>query len=77
MVRKNYWLYFRNPKSMILILILPVIQCLTILFCQSLSYQWTNLSIPEPDILPVGPVPHCYGREDCVTIGYSIIGEST
>mmetsp|Transcript_291 Transcript_291/g.319 ORF Transcript_291/g.319 Transcript_291/m.319 type:complete len:105 (-) Transcript_291:2564-2878(-) len=76
LLMKNFWLYRRNMKITCFMFLLPIISCLFIMFFQTISYEWQQYSTPVPLIRETPLMPHCYGDPNCITIGYSIVGDS-
>ena len=73
LLQKNYWLFSRNIKPTLTQALSPVLFCLLIVFFQSTASEWANYTLEDPPEMSLQSVPRCYGSDECVTIGYSII----
>jgi len=65
----------RNKLFLIAVIICPIFWCLSIGFMNNQGQNIERMDLPKGAKHQIGPIPHCYG-EGCVTIGYSIIGDS-
>lgn len=57
-------------------LLMPVACCLLILYLQHLAEEYSHYNVEHPFEQSVGYLSDCIG-DDCTTLGYGIIGEST
>jgi len=72
---KNYWLFRRNLKMSLIQIFAPVFFCLLIVFFQLKSSSWAAKEVYNTPQNPISAMPKCSGDPDCLTIGYSIIGD--
>lgn len=72
---KNYWLFRRNLKMSLIQIFAPVFFCLLIVFFQVKSSSWAAKEVYNTPQNPISAMPRCSGDPDCLTIGYSIIGD--
>ena len=72
---KNYWLFRRNLKISLIQIFAPVFFCLLIVFFQVKSSSWAAKEVYNTPQNPISAMPRCSGDPDCLTIGYSIIGD--
>ena len=56
-------------------LVAPIFFCLLIVFFQWKSNEWAGQEIYQTTEFGVDRIPHCFGDSDCLTVGYSIIGD--
>jgi hypothetical protein len=72
---KNYWLFRRNLKLSLIQILAPVFFCLLIVFFQLKSSSWAAKEVYNTPQNPITAMPKCSGDPDCLTVGYSIIGD--
>jgi hypothetical protein len=68
-------MYMRNKLFLIAVIVCPIFWCLSIGFMNQQGQSVERMDLPKGAKHQIGPIPHCVG-EGCVTIGYSIIGDS-
>lgn len=72
---KNVLLFWRSKKITLFQLLTPIISLSVIFFLQTVANDFQDIVFPNPPVLTVNKLPHCRG-DDCVTLGYGIIGDS-
>lgn len=73
---KNFLVFSRNYISTLFVLFSPLFICLLLLLLQYIANSVANENEINPPITKNPNLPRCTG-EDCVTLGYGIIGEKT
>ena len=76
LLRKNFWIFRRNIKLTVVQLLAPILFCLLIVFFQWKTTQWAGQEDFNPGVIELSKIPHCVGDADCITVAYSIIGDS-
>lgn len=74
LIQKQFYQLIREKKSLISIIFNPIIWCCVIFYFNKQGIIRKSLLSTVGDIHLLTPVDHCNG-ENCVTIGYSIIGD--
>lgn len=75
LLQKNIWLFKRNLRVTISMLLTHVFFLLMIMYFQWTSQRYLSREDPDPAQEWLRPIPHCTGDPSCTTLGYSIIGD--
>jgi len=75
LLQKTLWMYSRSKAFLICVLLCPIVWCLSIAFFNYEGNSIERLVTPKGRTHEMRPVSHCLG-EECVSIGYSILGDS-
>lgn len=75
LLQKTSLMFLRNIRGLLIVLLCPILWCLVICFFNSQQEVLKDMEIKTGTISQLEPLEHCWG-ENCVTIGYSIIGDS-
>ena len=68
-------MFWRNKKVTVCQIIMPILCCLLVLYFQSVAEDYANVFRETPDEHPLSKLPKCFG-DDCVTVGFGIVGDS-
>lgn len=75
LLKKNFLLFWRQKKVTFFQLLMPVICCLLLLWFQHIAEVFAHIGRDEPIDTPLEQLEKCDG-EDCVTVGFGIIGDA-
>lgn len=75
LLQKTLWMFSRQKVFLICVLLCPIVWCLSIAFFNYEGNSIERLVRPKGTGHEMKPISHCIG-EECVSIGYSIIGDS-
>ena len=74
LMKKNYLLFKRNLKITLFQIITPIFFTVLLVYLQWIAKSMSSFENKNPGVENVPLIPKCFG-EDCITIGYGIIGE--
>lgn len=75
LLHKQFLIYKRSPRSLVVMMLCPLIMMLLIHNFNNQLDVMRATDYKRGETVDPGMIPHCWG-ESCVTVGYSIIGES-
>jgi hypothetical protein len=76
LLHKTILTFMRNIKQPLIIIFCPIFWCALISFINSQQFVLKDQELKEGTTKFYGLIPPCFGK-DCVTLGYSVIGDSS
>jgi ABC-type multidrug transport system ATPase subunit len=74
--QKNFRLFFRSQKSLVLFLLAPLLACAFLAFTESVFRERVKYTaIRNPPAATVAKIPRCTKPENCTSLGYFVIGD--